>query len=139
MGKLVEKLHATHQTLGLLALCSIIPTNRKAFVELILSLLQTPLERCDAGQICTVVQVLQLFAQLHLLQQEIRVLHRHFQRQLGSTQRQQVTGTLRRALERAIGLVETGGLLKGQALLTLGSIGKPVWMDIARQLAVSRG
>src|SRR3989338_8041844 len=117
--ELVEKLHATHQALGLFAARSIIPTNGKTFVELILSHFQTPLELRNARQVCAVVQVFQLFAQLHLLQQEIRILHRHFQRQLRAAQCQQIAGTLRRTLKRTVSLVETGGLLEGQALITL--------------------
>ena len=80
----VEKLHTTHQALGLFTSRHIIPTNRKAFVQLILSHFQTPLELRHSGQVSTVVQIFQLFAQLHLLQQEIRILHSHFKWQFGA-------------------------------------------------------
>ena len=117
----------------------IIPTGCEAFIQFILGCLEPTLECRHSGQVGAVLQILELFAPLHLLQKKLRIMHRDFQRQLAAIQSQQVTGALGRALEGLVSLVEACRLLQGQALLALGSIGKTVWMNPTRQLAVARG
>src|SRR5690606_2637880 len=137
MRELVEKLHTTHQTLGLFTASVVVPACCEALIELFLRRLQTALEGGDTSEVCIVLQLLQLFAQLHLLQQKIRILHRHFQRKLGTAHGQQIAGALRRCFQNLISLVEAGRALQRQALLTLTGIGESIRMNLACQLTVT--
>lgn len=74
---------------------------------------------------------------LHLLQKKIGIMHGDFERNLVAFQRQEIASALGRALERLISLVETRGTLQRNTLLTLGSIGETVRVDVARQLAIT--
>ncbi|MNO85464.1 hypothetical protein D3C76_768370 [compost metagenome] len=107
-------------------------------VQFILGSLEAALEDGNAIQVGAVLQVFELFAQLHLLQQKLRIMHRDLQRQLATIQGEQVTRALGWTLERLVGLVEARGLLQRQPLLPLGSVGKAVRMNTARQLTVAR-
>ena len=117
----------------------IIPTGCEAFVELILGLFQTTLEDCDTRQVCFVLQVFELFAPLHLLHQEVGIVHRDFKWQLAPSHRKQVACAFGRVFQGLIGFVEAGRLLQCQALLTLGSVSEAVRMHPTRQLSVARG
>ncbi|CRM66198.1 hypothetical protein [Pseudomonas sp. 22 E 5] len=66
-------------------------------------------------------------------------MHRDFDRQLTTVQREQVARAFGRVFQRLIGFVEAGRLLQRQALLTLGSVSKAVRMHRTRQLSVARG
>jgi len=123
----------------LFALRGIVPTSCEAVVQLILGDFQAALERGDTGQVRFVLQLLELLAPLHLLHEEFGVVHRDLQRQLATAHGEQVARTLGRTLEGLVGLVEAGGLLQGQALLTLGSVGKAVRVHTARQFSIARG
>ncbi|GBH08422.1 hypothetical protein KPSA1_01796 [Pseudomonas syringae pv. actinidiae] len=138
MRKLVEKLHTPHQLFSVLALCSVIPTGSEALVQLVLSDLELTLEGRHTGKIGLVLQVLEIFAQLHLLQKKFRIMHGDLKRHLVAIHRQKVARPFRRALQGLIGFVETGRTLQRQTLLTLGSVSEAVRVDVARQFTVAR-
>ncbi|MNC55346.1 hypothetical protein D3C75_1048710 [compost metagenome] len=116
----------------------IVPASCEALVQFILGSLEPALEDGNAIQVGAVLQVFELFAQLHLLQQKLRIMHRDLQRQLATIQGEQVTRALGWTLERLVGLVEARGLFQRQPLLALGSVSKAVRMNAARQLTVAR-
>ena len=116
----------------------IIPASCEALVQFILSCLEAALERGNTRHVGAVLQIFELFTQLHLLQKKLRIMHRDLQRQLAPIQGEQVARALGRTLERLVGLVEARRLLQSQPLLTLGSVGKAVRMNAARQLTVAR-
>ena len=138
MGQLVEELHATYQALGLFTSRDIVPAGGKILIQLVLSHLQAFLEGRHASQIGTVLQILQLLAPAHLLQEELGVLHRHFERQLATPQGQQVEGTARCALEGLVGLVEARRLLQRQALLAIAGVSEAIGVHGLGQLAIAR-
>ncbi|MNV85254.1 hypothetical protein D3C71_1791900 [compost metagenome] len=80
-------------------------------VQFILGSLQATLEDGNAIEVGAVLQVFELFTQLHLLQKKLRIMHRDLQRQLATIQGEQVTRALGWVLERLVGLVEARGLL----------------------------
>jgi len=83
------------------------------------------------------MQIFKFFAPLHLLHQKLGIVHRNFQRQLATLQCQQITRALGRAFECLVGLIEAGGLFQRQTLLALGSIGKAIRVNTARQLSIT--
>lgn len=99
--------------------------------------LEPTLEGRHAGQVGAVLQLLQFLAQLHLLQEKLRILHRSLQGQLVTTQGQQVQGPARSALQGLVGLVQLRRAFQGETLLALGSVGETVGMDAAHQLAIA--
>lgn len=90
LGELVEELHAAHEALGFIAAGFVIPAGGKRRLELGLGRAQAALERGHTIEIGGVLKVFQLFAPLHLLQQEAGILDGRFKRQLAPLQRQQV-------------------------------------------------
>ena len=117
----------------------IIPTGCEAFVQLFLSDFQATLEYRDTVEVGAVLEVFELFAPLHLLQEKLGIMHRDFHRHFMPADGQQVACALGRTLERLVGIVEPRRLLERRPLLALGSVGKAVRMNTARQLTVARG
>ncbi|MNP49740.1 hypothetical protein D3C76_1439470 [compost metagenome] len=116
----------------------IIPTGCEAFIEFFLSHFQAPLEHGDTFEVSTVLEVFELFAPLHLLQKKLGIMDRDFHRHFMPADGQQVACALGRTLERLIGVVEPRRLLECRPLLTLGSVGKAIRMNAARQLTIAR-